>query len=199
MLKLKVIRPSTSPWNFPIVIAPKKDGTMRFCINYRRLNTVTRKDKYPMPRIEDMIETVARKNYLSSFDMTTGYWQVSIMEEHKEQTTFLTQNGHWKWEHMPFRLTNVPATFQRLVELYLQSILWKFALAYLNDIIIFSWTFEKHIKHLQQLFDLLRKHHLVLKPAKCHLCVDELPYLGHLVTPKGLKPDLFKIKAIQGM
>ena len=108
-----------------------------------------------MPRIEDMIETVAGKNYLSSFDMTTGYWQVPIVEEHKEQTAFSTQNGHWEWECMPFGLTNAPATFQRLVDLCLQPILWKFALAYLNDIIIFSRTFEEHIGHLQQLFDLL--------------------------------------------
>ena len=90
MLTLKVIQPSTSPWNFPIVIAPKKDGIMHFYINYCRLNAVTRKDKYPMPQIEDMIETVAGKNYLSSFDMTMGYWQVPIIEEHKERTAFST-------------------------------------------------------------------------------------------------------------
>ena len=97
---------------------------------------------------------------------------------------FLTQNGHWEWERMPFGLTNAPAMFQRMVDLCLNPILWKFALAYLDDIIIFSRTFDEHLQHLQELFDLLRKHHLMLKPAKCYLCMDELPYLGHLITQK---------------
>ena len=196
MLTHDIIRPSTSPYSSPIVLVPKKSGEKRFCIDYRRLNSITVKDKYPLPRIDDTIDHLHGAKFFSTLDLFSGYWQIEIEEEDKQKTAFTTDEGHFEFNRMPFGLTNAPATFQRLINNVLRQALKKYALVYLDDVIIFSKTIDDHINHIQAVLKLLKEAGLKIKLSKCTFLRQEVEYLGHIVSNEGIKPDPKKQLAI---
>ena len=189
MLASGVIRPSRSPWAAPVVIAAKKDGGIRFCVDYRELNKVTRKDVYPLPRIDDTVDALNGAKFLSAFDMLSGYWQVPLSPGDAQKTAFVTHEGLYEWTCMPFGLTGAPATFQRMMDTVLAGLKWQCCLVYLDDVVVFSRTFDDHLRDLRLIFNRLFEAGLKLKPSKCFFCCTELLYLGYLITPEGLKPD----------
>jgi hypothetical protein len=191
-----VIRPSSSPWASPVVLVSKKDGSIRFCVDYRRLNSITVRDVYPLPRIDDCLSMLHGNLYFSSLDMLAGYWQIRMAEADKAKTAFITNNGLFEFNVMPFGLTNAPATFQRYMDVVLAGLKWKCVLVYLDDICVFSRSFEEHLLHLNDVFERLRKYNLKLKPSKCNLFNQEFKYLGHVVSAEGIRGDPDKIKAI---
>lgn len=150
MLELGIIEISCSEWCSPIVLVPKKDGTLRFCIDFRYLNTVSNFDPYPMPRIDDLVERVGRARYITTLDLSKGYWQVALAPDAKEMTAFRTPFGMYQFKVMPFGLQGAPATFQRLMDHVLRD-LSDCVAAYLDDVVIFSHSLEEHMVHLQQL------------------------------------------------
>ena len=155
MLNQGIIQPSQSPWASPIVLVKKKDGTTRFCVDYRKLNSLTRKDVYPLPRIDDTLDLLSRSAYFTTLDLASGYWQVKMDEESREKTAFTTYSGLYEFNVMPFGLCNAPATFQRLMETILAGLTRKICMVYIDDILIFSRTFEEHLSHLEQVMDRL--------------------------------------------
>ena len=136
MLAKGVIQPSCSPWASPIVLVPKKDGSVRFCIDYRKVKAATRRDAYPLPRIDDTLDTLAGAKWFSTLDMVSGYWQVEVADEDKEKTAFCTPDGLFEFNVLPFGLCNGPATFQRLMDLVLTNLQWSSCLVYLDDVIV---------------------------------------------------------------
>ncbi len=195
-LEAGIIRPSSSPWSSPILLVQKKDGTKRFCVDYRQLNSVTKKDVYPIPRIEDVLERLDGMKYFTTLDLVQSYYQIAVAEEDKEKTAFITEEGSYEYNVMPFGLTNAPATFQRLMNLVLAGLNWKMCLVYIDDILIFSRTFEEHMVHLRCVFDRLRNANLKLKRSKCSFGEDSTTYLGHKIDFNGVSPDPTKIEAI---
>ena len=141
MLVKEIIRPSVSPWSSPIVLVTKPDGSARFCIDYLKVNSVTKKEAYPLPRIDDSLNALGGAKYFTTLDLQSGYWQVALQERSKELTTFTTCKGHWEFNVLPFGLSNAPATFQRLMDLVLTGLHWIQCLVYLDDKIIFGKTF----------------------------------------------------------
>ena len=189
MLTQRVIVPSKSPWASPIVLAPKKDGSYRLCIDYRKLNEVTVRDPYPIPRIDDTLDALQNARFISTLDLHSGYWQVEIDEASKPITAFVTHCGLFEHTVMPFGLANAPATFQRLMDIILADLKWQCCLVYLDDINVYSPTFAQHLEDLNKVFRALTDANLTLKASKCHFCRSELTFLGHLITPNGIKPD----------
>ena len=199
MLKEGVIRPSVGPWAAPIVLAKKKDGKWRFCVDYRELNKVTQKDVYPLPRIDDTVDALNGARYLTAFDLLSGYWQVPLAPEDAQKTAFATHDGLFQWTCMPFGLTSAPATFQRMMDTVLAGLKWQCCLVYLDDVLVFSRTFEQHISDLCAVFERLQNAGLKLKPSKCHFCCTDIKYLGYIITPNGIKPDTDNLKAVADM
>ena len=197
MLAEKVITPSQSPWASPVVLVRKKDGTVRYCVDYRQLNAVTRKDSYPLPRIDDSLESLGKARYFSTLDLASGYWQVGLTEAAKEKSAFCTTSGLYQFNVMPFGLANAPATFQRLMERVLTGLQWEVCLVYLDDVIVFSSTMDEHLSRLAQVFDKFRAAGLKLKPSKCHLLQRQVQYLGHVVSQDGIQTDPEKTRAVE--
>ena len=196
MLERDIIQSSNSPWASPVVLVKKKDGTSRFCIDYRKVNTVTQKDAYPLPRVDDLLDTLAGSRLFSTLDLISGYWQVEIHPRDKEKTAFCTSEGLYEFNVMPFGLCNGPATFQRLMDLLLAGVQWSSCLVYLDDIIVLGKTFEDHLKHLSQVFQKLRDAKLKLKVKKCSFCGETVQFLGHVVSSQGVTADLAKIQKV---
>ena len=184
-----VIRESNSPWASPIVLVRRKNGKIRACIDYRKVNLATRKDAYPIPRTQDCLDAMAGSVIFSTLDMTSGYYQVPIHEPDIPKTAFATRHGLWEFVTMPFGLTNAPATFQRLMELAMRGLQWTSCLIYLDDIIIFGRTFQEHAERLKQVLGRIRQANLKLKPEKCELFQDQVRFLGHIVSSEGVQPD----------
>ena len=198
MLEIGAIRESNSPFSSNIVLVRKKDGSIRFCIDYRKLNQRTIKDAYAIPRIDDTLHLLAGSKYFSTLDLKSGYWQVELKEDDKAKTAFQAGPlGFFECNRMPFGLCNAPATFQRLMERCMGDLNLQDCLIYLDDIIIFSATFEEHLERLQAVFERLEKHNLKLKPSKCHLFKERVVYLGHVVSEAGIQADPEKIEAVK--
>jgi hypothetical protein len=196
MLDQGIIAPSNSPWASPVILAPKKDGSLRFCIDYRKLNTMTVRDAYPIPRIDDTLDSLQEAKSVSTLDLRSGYWQVEMDNESKEKTAFITHKGLFEFNVMPFGLTNALATFQRLMDIVIAVLKWQCCLVYIDDIVIYSPTFEQHLIDLEKVLLALKEANLTLKVTKCQFCRPELRYLGHINTKKGIKPDPELIKTI---
>ena len=192
----KMISPSASEWCAPVVLIKKKDGTPRFCIDYRRLNDVTVKDSYPLPRIDDALDLLGKSLYLSTLDFATGYYQVPLAEEDRKKTAFTTRSGVYEWNVMPMGLCNAPATFQRVMDVLLTGMSWEMCLCYIDDIIVFSPTFEQHLLDLDRVFNKLEEVGLKLRAEKCAFCKKELLYLGFVLTRDGVHTNPKLISAV---
>ena len=195
MLQAGVIRPSTSPWASPIVLVNKKDWGIRFCVDYRKLNQVARFDAYPMPRIEELIDTIGPAVVISTLDLAKGYWQIPMAEESKDKTAFTTPFGLFEFQVMPFGLHSAPATFQRMINHVLREC-WSFARSYLDDIVVFSNSWEEHLNHLCQVLECLQKAQLTVNMSKCQFGKIEVHYLGHVIGGGTVKPDPQKLEAV---
>ena len=182
MLANKVCSPSNSPWASPVVLIPKKDGSTRFCVDYRRLNEITVRDVYPLPRIDDCLTALGGNEYFSLLDLVSGYWQIPMAEKDKAKTAFVTSNGLYEFNVLPFGLTNAPATFQRYMDKVLAGLKWQCLLVYLDDVCVYSKSFERHLLELELTFKRLTQYNLKLKPSKCQLFKREFMYLGHIVS-----------------
>ena len=191
------IEDSHSPWSSPLVIVPKKDGTLRICIDYRALNCVTVKDTYPLPRIDECLNSLAGALWYCTLDLASGYHQVMFDEEDKAKTAFSTRKGLKQWKVMPFGLCNAPASFQRLMELVLNGLQWEKCILYLDDVIVYGTDFDHTFKNLEMVLSRFKDANLKLKPSKCHLFQSSVEFLGHIVSREGIACDPKKIEAVK--
>ena len=197
MLDAGVIRPSNSPWCNAVVLVRKKDGSLRFCIDFRKLNSLTVKDSQLLPRICETLESLAGAAHYSTFNMNSGFWQVPMDEESKQYTAFtLGSMGLYEYESMPFGLCNVPPTFQRLMQNCLGELNLTYCLIYLDDVIVFSDMPEEHLQRMHVVFDHLHERGLKLKPSKCEVFKSEINYLAHHVSQKGVLPSKKNLESI---
>ena len=177
MLQAGAIRPCSSPWCNAVVLVQKKDGGLRFCIDFRKLNARTKKDSYPLPHIQEMLESLEGSCIFSSFNFKSGFWQVEMDEAFKQYTAFTVGSlGFFECEHMLFGLCNAPATFQRLMQNCLSELNLTYCLIYLDNVIMFSTDEDDHLWCMRVIFDRFRAEHLKLKPSKCSLFCDEIVF-----------------------
>ena len=195
MLDSGVITTSVSLWASPIVLVTKKDGTVRFCVDYRKVNQVAKFDAYPMPRVEEVFESIGPANFITTLDLAKGYWQILMAKDSREVTAFNTPYGLFEFVVMPFGLHTAPATFQRLMNELLRGC-QGFAGAYLDDIVIFSCSWEEHLHHLSEVFTVLQNAGLTIKPIKCQFAHGQVHYLGHIIGGGSIRPDPSKVEAV---
>ena len=198
MLEADTIERSRSSWAFPVVIVSKKDGSSRFCIDYRKLNKITKPIAQPIPLIDDIINRLSGARYFTSLDLKSGYWQVKMADADKDKTAFTCHKGLFNFKVMPFGLSQAPAIFTELMNVVLSG-LEDFATSYLDDVLIWSSSLEDHLSHVQQVLDRFRQHNLKLKLKKCSFLQTETVHLGFVISKDGVKPDLRKVEAIRNM
>ncbi|KAG1941393.1 interleukin-1 receptor accessory protein-like 1-A [Pimephales promelas] len=192
-----IIEPSDSPWAAPMVMVRKKTGAWRPCVDFRRLNAVTRKDSYPLPRIDDALDYVAGSCWFSSLDLRSGYWQVELAAEARPKTAFTIGQGLWQFKVMPFRLCNAPATFERLMERVLKDIPRTRCVVYLDDLLVHARDFDQAVHNLREVLTAIRSAGLRLNPAKCNLLTRQTQFLGHVVSESGVATDPTKVAAVR--
>ncbi|GJZ86609.1 putative reverse transcriptase domain-containing protein [Tanacetum coccineum] len=191
------IRPSLSPWGAPVLFVIKKDGSFRMCIDYRELNKLTVKNRYPLPRIDDLFDQLQGSQFFSKIDLRSGYHQLRVPENDIPKTTFRTRNGHFEFTVIPFGLTNAPAVFMDLMNRVCRPYLDKFVIVFINDILIYSKTQEEHVNHLRLVLELLRKEKLYAKFSKCEFWLREVHFIGHVINGNGIHVDPSKIEAVK--
>ena len=190
------IRPSTSPYGAPVLFVPKKDGRWRMCVDYRALNRQTIRDRYPLPRIDDLLDRLGKAKHFTTLDLATGYHQIAVKNEDIPKTAFRTQRGQFEFVVMPFGVTNAPATFQRMMNSIFKEELDDFVLVYLDDILIFSETLQEHIKHIKTALEKLRTAKLYARLHKCAFFQKKVEYLGFDVSSQGIQPSPEKVRTI---
>ena len=190
MLEAGAIRPSQSPWCNAVVLVRKKDGSLRFCIDFRRLNARTKKDSYPLPRIQEALESMAGAAHFSTMDFKSGFWQVCMAPESQQYTAFTVGNlGFYEFTRMTFGLCNAPATFQRLMQNMLGELNLTYCIIYLDDVIVYGRTEEEHLERLRIVLEHFLEFNLKLKPSKCSFFQSEIVYLMHHVSKEGIHPS----------
>ena len=196
LLDKKFIRPSYSPWGAPILFVKKKDGTMKMCIDYRELNKVTIKNKYPLPRIDDLFDQLQGATVFSKIDLRSGYHQLKVRKEDIPKTAFRTRDGHYEFLVMPFGLTNAPAAFMDLMNRVFKDFLDKFVVVFIDDILVYSKTEEEHEEHLRLTLQTLKEKQLYAKFKKCEFWLDKVVFLGHVISKDGISVDTAKVEAV---
>ncbi|KAL4377359.1 hypothetical protein GQ457_02G020790 [Hibiscus cannabinus] len=197
LLAHQLIRPSNSPFSSPVILVKKKDGTWRFCIDYRALNAVTVKDKFPIPTADELFDELGHARFFSKLDLLAGYHQIRVQAADVPKTAFRTHEGHYEFLVMPFGLTNAPSTFQATMTDLFKPFLRKFVLIFLDDILVYSEDWQDHLRHVRLVLQLLRENGFVAKRSKCDFGRESIDYLGHIVSSKGLAVDPAKVAAIQ--
>ncbi|GJQ93763.1 putative nucleotidyltransferase, ribonuclease H [Tanacetum coccineum] len=197
LLSKGLIRPSSSPWGAPVLFVKKKDGSMRMCINYQELNKLTIKNRYPLPRIDDLFDQLQGATYFSKIDLRSGYHQMKVREEDVPKTAFQTRFGHYEFLVMPFGLTNASTVFMDLMNRVCRPYLDKFMIVFIDDILIYSRSKAKHEQHLNTILSLLKDEKMYAKFSKCKFWLREVQFLGHVVNAKGIHVDPAKIEAIK--
>ncbi|CAF3196869.1 unnamed protein product [Rotaria socialis] len=196
MTQTNQIRPSNSPWSSPVIIHKKKDGGIRFLVDYRKLNSVTKKDCFPQPTTEELLHRLGGHRFYTKLDLKSGYFQLPIHETEKEKTAFITQDGLWEFNVLPQGIMNGPPTFQRTMHNLLGYGRWDYVMVYLDDILIFSRSLNEHQQHLNEILSILAKANFQVNPDKCSVAVQEIEFLSHTINEQGIKPNGDKIKAI---
>ena len=197
LLKKRFIQPSKSPFSSPVIFVKKKSGGLRMCVDYRALNKITIKNRFPLPRMDDLLDKLHGATVFSSLDAVSGYYQIRVAPEDVPKTAFRTTTGHFEFNVLPFGLTNAPATFQSLMNgIILEHDLGDFVVVYLDDILVFSKSVNEHAHHLRRVFEALAAHSIFLSRAKCTFARSEVIFLGHLISAKGVCPDPSKADAI---
>ena len=197
MLESDVIEPSNSPWSSPVVLAPKADGSLRFCIDYRRVNAVVTKDVYPLPVMDDILTYLSGARFFSSMDLEWGFWQIPVAEEHRHKTAFVTTDGLFQFKRLPFGLHTSPPNFQRLMDRVLTGLKWEQCLCYLDDILVFAYTLEEHNQRLGRVLQAIGDAGMTLNPKKCLFATDKVVFLGYEVDWQGIRPNSKKVAAIR--
>ncbi|GKE28182.1 putative reverse transcriptase domain-containing protein, partial [Tanacetum coccineum] len=191
------IRPSSSPWGAPVLFVKKKDGSFRMCIDYRELNKLTVKNRYPLPRIDDLFDQLQGSSVYSKIDLRSGYHQLRVREEDIPKTAFRTRYGHYEFQVMPFGLTNAPAIFMDLMNRVCKPYLDKFVIVFIDDILIYSKNKQEHEEHLKLILELLKKEELYAKFSKCEFWIPKVQFLGHVIDSEGIHVDPAKIESIK--
>ncbi|GJS32824.1 reverse transcriptase domain-containing protein [Tanacetum coccineum] len=191
------IRPSSSPWGAPVLFVKKKDGSFRMCIDYRELNKLTVKNRYPLPRIDDLFDQLQGSSIYSKIDLRSGYHQLRVREEDISKTAFRTRYGHYEFQVMPFGLTNAPAVFMDLMNRVCKPYLDKFVIVFIDDILIYSKNKQEHEEHLKIILELLKKEELYAKFSKCEFWIPKVQFLGHVIDSKGIHVDPAKIESVK--
>ncbi|RXN24948.1 hypothetical protein ROHU_005997 [Labeo rohita] len=198
MLEMGIIEPSTSEWSSPILLVPKKDGGIGFCTDFRKLNSISCFDSYPMPRIDELIERLGKASYITTLDLCKGYWQVPLDPSCKSYTAFRSPTGLYQYTILPFGLHGAPATFQRLMDQVLAGC-EQYAAAYLDDVVIYSGTWQEHLRHLDDILKRLQEAGLTINTTKCSWAQEEVKYLGYLLGHGQIRPQVEKLKAIRNI
>ena len=197
MLDLDIIQASKSDWSAPVVLVGKKDGTSRFCVDFRKLNAITKKDAFPLPLIDQILDCLEGAQFYSSLDLAAGYWQVPLTESARPKTAFSTPDGgHYEYKRLPFGLCNALATFQRLMNQLFKEELYDFVTIFLDDVLIYSQKLEEHLQHLKIVMERLASAGLKLKPSKCKLIQRAVSYLGYHIGADGIWQDEGKLSAL---
>lgn len=196
MLKTGLVRPSHSPWASPVTLADKKDGSRRFCVDYRKLNAMTVDEREPLPLIQDVLDQLGTSRIFTTLDLASGYWQVPLAPESIEKSAFVTPDGQYEWLVMPFGLKNAPPTFQRIIRRVLGDLIGHGVLSYLDDVIIYSQDFSSHMSLLKEVFQKLSQAKVKLKMSKCHFAQPEVEYLGFVIGNGQAKPSPAKTQAV---
>ena len=190
------IRPSVSPWGAPILFVKKKDDTLRMCIDYQQINKVTVKNKYPLPRIEDLFDQLKAAGVFSKIDLRSGYYQLRVKEVDVPKTAFRTRYGHYEFLVMPFGLTNASAAFMDLMNRVFRPYVDQFVVVFIDDILVYSKDAQEHEQHLRIVLETIREKKLYAKLNKCDFWLNEVSFLGHIVSVEGIRVDPAKVEAV---
>jgi Reverse transcriptase (RNA-dependent DNA polymerase) len=197
MNEMDVIEPAEGHWASPVVLIPKPDGSVRFCVDYWRLNAVTTKDSYALPRVDDSIESLGGAQHFYTLDANSGYWKIAVNPADRDKTKFTTHRGLYRFKRLPFALVSAQATFQRAIDVIISSVRFRCALTYLFDIIVFSSMFEQHVRDLDLVLSLVRSACVTLKLEKWRFAAPEVLYLGYIVGCEGLRVNESNISSLQ--
>lgn len=197
LLRNKMIQESTSPFASPVLLVKKKNGEWRLCVDYRRLNAYTIKNKFPLPIIEELFEELRGAKWFTTLDLRSGFHQIAVKSEDQHKTAFQTHFGHFKYKVMPYGLTGAPATFQATMNQILAPLLRKCVVVFIDDILIYSKSYEEHVEHIRMVFELLREHQFKVRQSKCTFAQQKLKYLEHVISDRGVATDPSKVAIVQ--
>jgi hypothetical protein len=194
LLEKDIVQPSESPWSAPLVIVAKKNGDVRMCVDYRRLNAVTKRPIFPIPATQQLLDSLEGSTYFSTLDLSQGYYQIPVKEEDISKTAFTTRRGQFEFKRMPMGLSSSPSTFQRLMHIVLKNENWEKCLIYLDDILVFGRSIDEHIERLKAVLQRFREAGLKLSPSKCFFLKRSVSYLGHIISTEGVSTDPAKLR-----